>query len=94
MSDPLKPIARPSLTTDLAQKYAAGGNFGLGASAAGGANPATTNFMDPTHQFETEFTAFEQIGVSNYTSNALNWASYKYGIDTTKYDASGMPFPT
>lgn len=90
MADPLKPIVRPSLTTDLAQKYEAGGGFGLGAIKAGKPGLASTNFMDPTHMFQTEFTPLEQQGTETYTANALNWSSYKFGINTTPYAPSGL----
>jgi hypothetical protein len=87
--DPLKPIVRTSLSTDLAQKYKAGGGFGLNAATAGGPDPATTNFMDQAHQYQTEFTSFEQG--TTYTANALNYATTKYGIDTTPYGSQAFP---
>lgn len=90
MADPLKPIVRDSLTTDLAQKYDAGGNFGLGADKAGKPGLASTDFMDAAHQYQTEFTPFETA--TTYTPNALNYATTKFNINTTKY-GDGI-FPT
>lgn len=77
MAEPI----RPSLTTNLEDRYnAAGSNLAIGAKNAGGAS----DHVDVGNDLQTQFQPNPQVGVTTFTPKALNYGD-SLGVTTVKY---------
>lgn len=85
------PITRPSLTTDLASRYASqrvGGAFDARDIIEAGTDALFASFQGATFQNTNGFLTKEQLGVSDFKNDGNNLSQYVQGLDTRKYDPS------
>lgn len=88
------PIPRPSLNTSLSQRYASqpvGGAYDARNIIETGVVPQFASYQGATFQTENGFETEIQLGVSQFKNEGLGTSMYDDGLDTTKYQASGIP---
>ena len=86
----MTPIARPSLTTTLEQRYAtqhAGGAFDDTNIIELGVNAMFASMQGNQFQNKNGFLTKEIQGVSDFINDGNNLSIYVAGLDTTKYDS-------
>ncbi len=87
----MTPISRPSLTTDLATRYATqnvGGAYDARDIIEKGVDPIVASYQGATFQNINGFLTEAQQGVSDFKNNGNGLSQYVEGLSTKKYDAS------
>jgi hypothetical protein len=85
---------RPSLTTNLAQRYETqpvGGAFNARNIIESGVDPLFASHKGAIYQTENGFETEVKIGVSQFKNDGEGTSFLEKGINTTPYDASGIP---
>jgi hypothetical protein len=85
------PNPRPSLTTDLATRYATqnvGGAFDARDIIESGVDPLEASFQGAQFQNKNGFLTKVQQGVSDFKNDGNNLSQYVEGLNTQKYDSS------
>ena len=83
--------ARPSLTTDLATRYATqqvGGAFDARDIIESGVDPLFASYQGTTFQNVNGFLTEQQVGVSDFKNDGNGLSTYVQGLNTTPYDSS------
>lgn len=85
------PIARPSLTTDLATRYATqkvGGAFDARDIVESGVDSLFASYQGATFQNANGFLTEMQLEVSDFKNDGNGLSIYVQGLSTQPYDAS------
>jgi len=85
------PIQRPSLTTDLATRYATqnvGGAYDARDIIEAGVDPLQASYQGQQFQNQNGFLTEVQQGVSDFKGDGNDLSQYVQGLDTTKYDSA------
>ena len=88
------PTPRPSLTTNLAQRYATqpvGGAFDARDIIETGVDSLFGSMQGAEFQTANGFETEVQQGISQFKNDGENLSIYEQGLDTTPYDAAGIP---
>lgn len=85
------PLQRPSLTIDLATRYATqtvGGAFDARDIIESGTDGLFASYQAQQFQLTNGFLTKEVQGVSDFKNNGGGLSQYVQGLDTTPYDAA------
>lgn len=84
----MTPITRPSLTTDLASRYATqhvGGAFDDRNIIESGVDPIAASNQGAQFQLKNGFLTKVQQGISDFKNDGNNLSTYVQGLNTTPY---------
>lgn len=84
---------RPSLTTNLATRYATqkvGGAFDARNIIETGTDGLFSSLQSAQFQVSNGFLTKEMLLVSDFKNEGNNLSQYVKGLDTTKYDSTGF----
>jgi hypothetical protein len=85
------PTPRPSLTTDLATRYAtqrAGGAFDAKNIIESGVDALFASYQSATFQKQNGFLTKMQLEVSDFKNDGGDLSIYVQGLSTQKYDST------
>jgi hypothetical protein len=89
-------LPRPSLTIDLATRYATqtvGGAFNARNIVENGVDPLFASYQGATFQNFNGFLTDVQVGVSDFKNNGNDLSIFVQNLNTTPYDAAGLGIP-
>jgi hypothetical protein len=84
-------VARPSLTTTLADRYETqpvGGAFDARDIVEVGVDALFASMQGSQFQVKNGFLTKEQQGISDFKNDGKDLSQYVAGLDTSKYDAA------
>ncbi len=87
----MTPITRPSLTTDLATRYAtqrAGGAYNAKNIIKTGVDPLFASYQATQFQNVNGFLTEAKQGNSDFKNDGKDLSQYVAGLNTTKYDST------